>query len=1097
MSTAPARLVAAAASDSPFYVTGGTLPTDASSYVVRQADTDLLDGLLAGEFCYVLNTRQMGKSSLMIRTASRLREQGVVVAVLDLTAVGQNLSPEQWYDGLLSKLGQQLRLDDDLEDFWEEHDNLGPMQRFFAAVGQVVLPALGDKRLVVFVDEIDAVRSLPFSADEFFAGIRECYNRRTQDVAWKRLVFCLLGVATPADLITDTRMSPFNVGRRIAITDFTPSEAAPLAHGLGQNGETLLARVLYWTNGHPYLTQRLCRTAAEANVSSVDEVDRLCHDLFLTHAAKESDDNLAFVRNRLLRSEADLAALLDLYTQVRKGRAVKDDETNPLCGVLRLSGAARMKGGLLRVRNRIYEHVFDNTWVKQHLPDAEKRRQKQAFRRGMLLAGTIAGVVLFIVASLGVLALRNYRVAQAKTRLANQKVEEARNSAEQANYNLYVARMNLIQQNWETRNVGYVKELLEATRARGQSTFEWGYWNRLCHLELLALKKHSNIVTCAVYFPDGKRIATGSWDKTARVWDARTGDCLLTFKGHSGKIYSIAIAPNSKFLLTGSSDGTAKMWDTATGKELRTLKLSSLPMWACFVTFSPDGKRIAARAGTYGAASGIKVWDTATGKELHTLRKTGGFSDFAFSPDGKRIAAGMQGDDTATVSDAATDKTLLTLRGHTSFVYGVAYSPDGRRIATGSFDGSVKVWDARTGKEQKTFKGQAGDAVRVAFSPDGKRIATTGIDGTAKIWDVRTGADLLTLKGHTQFTGSVAFSPDGKRVVTTGADTTAKVWDATTEQAQRTLHDHTRDINSVAFSPNGDRILTSASDSTAILWDAQTGKRQFTLRFKPKVLVAAAFSPSGKEIITANFIIYGKQGAASGSKTNAIIWNAATGKVLRSLYGPTGQIFRILYSPDGRRLVTVAANQSNAIQSTAKVWDAQTGNCLLTLKGDTVTVAFSPDGKHIVTGGIDNNTAVIRDALTGQKQKTLEGHLDGIMRVTFSPDGERVATASMDNTTKVWDAKTGTCLFTLRGHAQPVFSVAFSADGKRVLTASPDKTAKVWDAATGADLLTLKGHGGGVVEAAFSPNGKRIVTGSLDKTARIWFADDTRFTSAP
>src|SRR5712692_4982928 len=162
-----------------FYVTGGTLRQDAACYVERQADKDLLDGLLKGEFCYVLTSRQMGKSSLMVRTAGKLREQGIHVAVLDLTAIGQNLTPEQWYDGLMLRLGQQLRLEDELEDFWEANRQLGPCQRFFTALRDLALakvgvqalgcaaePATGDKlklglqpRLVIFVDELDVVRS--------------------------------------------------------------------------------------------------------------------------------------------------------------------------------------------------------------------------------------------------------------------------------------------------------------------------------------------------------------------------------------------------------------------------------------------------------------------------------------------------------------------------------------------------------------------------------------------------------------------------------------------------------------------------------------------------------------------------------------------------------------------------------------------------------------------------------------------------------------------------------------------------------------------------------------------------------------------------
>lgn len=381
-----------------FYVTGGTLRSDAPSYVERGADRELLEGLSQGEFCYVLTSRQMGKSSLMVRTANALKERQAHVVVLDLTAIGQNVTPEQWYDGMMVRMGRQLGMEEALENYWRDQARLGPVQRFFGAIREVVLKHRPGA-LVIFVDESDTVRSLTFSTDEFFAAIREAYNRRSEDPELKRLTFCLLGVATPSDLVQDTRLTPFNIGRRIDVQDFSEAEALPLAKGLAGNGTAaaaMLRRVLHWTGGHPYLTQRLCLAVAEdAEAQGAGDVDRHCERLFLAAGARERDDNLIFVRERMLKSEVDTTALLELYDRVRRGRNAADDEAHPTVSVLKLSGIARGQDGRLEIRNRIYGRAFDRKWILRNLPDAERRRQRVAFRRGM--AGAVAGVVLLAV----------------------------------------------------------------------------------------------------------------------------------------------------------------------------------------------------------------------------------------------------------------------------------------------------------------------------------------------------------------------------------------------------------------------------------------------------------------------------------------------------------------------------------------------------------------------------------------------------------------------------------------------------------------------------------------------------------------------------
>ncbi|MDT4896704.1 MAG: hypothetical protein QOH25_1781 [Acidobacteriota bacterium] len=413
---------------SDFYVIGGTLQRDAPSYVKRQADDKLYNGLSAGQFCYVLTSRQMGKSSLMVRTSVRLRADDVAVVVLDLTAIGQNVTAEQWYEGLLDLIGQQLNLEEELEKFWLANKRIGPLQRWMRAIREVVMKHKRG-RIVIFVDEIDAVRSLTFSTDEFFAGVREFYNWRSEDDDLMRLTFCLLGVATPSDLIRDTRTTPFNIGQRIELTDFTETEAAPLAQGLGRDerlSRLLLERALYWTGGHPYLTQRLCQSvAADDSVQDSQGVDRLCKEIFLSSRARERDDNLLFVRERMLRSEeADRASLLDLYQQVWKRRRVPDDETNTIVSVLRLSGITRAVEGFLHVRNRIYYSVFDHKWITANMPDAELRRQRSAYRKGVWRAAAIAAIILTLMGVLVAAAIQQRNVAREERRRADENADQ-------------------------------------------------------------------------------------------------------------------------------------------------------------------------------------------------------------------------------------------------------------------------------------------------------------------------------------------------------------------------------------------------------------------------------------------------------------------------------------------------------------------------------------------------------------------------------------------------------------------------------------------------------------------------------------------------
>jgi len=393
--------------ESPFYVIGGTLPQTAECYVERSADSELFEGVRAGDYVYVLDARQMGKSSLSVRALKLLSENGVKTALLDLTKYGvRNLTAEQWFAALLRDLGRSLGISNALADYWKSTAGDAPVQRFFGALRDVALEEISGP-VAIFIDEIDITRSLPFDTDEFFLSIRQCFVGRANDERLNRLSFVLFGTAAPTELIQDTRISPFNIGRRVDLNDFGLDEASVLSRFLPGNGKDVLRRVLHWTGGHPYLTQRMCQAIAGMGPSA--NVDQVCRSLFFDAGNTESDNNLAFVRNRLLRSDVDLVSLLDVYTEVRAGKKVSDSVSNPLCTVLKMSGVVRERGGLLQIRNRIYERVFDRAWIEEQLPNAEVRRQKAAYRRGIWRAGLIAGSVAVAFA-----ALAGYAVDEAR-----------------------------------------------------------------------------------------------------------------------------------------------------------------------------------------------------------------------------------------------------------------------------------------------------------------------------------------------------------------------------------------------------------------------------------------------------------------------------------------------------------------------------------------------------------------------------------------------------------------------------------------------------------------------------------------------------------
>lgn len=355
-----------------FFTVGGTLSLDVA-YVTRPTDGQLFKATLSGEYCNILTPRQMGKSSLMVRTAESLRNAGVCTAIIDLTKIGVELNVDEWYLGLITHLKRELGLTVDEHAWWNSHAQQGVVQRFSDFLRDIVLEEIAEP-VVIFIDEIDSTLALSFT-DDFFAAIRAAYNARATDPAYKRLTFVLLGVARPADLIKDRSRTPYNIGLSIDLRDFSLDEASALLPGLKtevdstEQATAILKRVLYWTGGHPYLTQKVCAEIVAANDGqwTNDRIDQLVKRLFLSDEAHK-ESNLQYVDDRI-RANRDREKLLRVYRQVLSGKSILDEERDPVKSQLKLSGLLKVTPqGTLAVRNRIYEAAFNREWIRNATP---------------------------------------------------------------------------------------------------------------------------------------------------------------------------------------------------------------------------------------------------------------------------------------------------------------------------------------------------------------------------------------------------------------------------------------------------------------------------------------------------------------------------------------------------------------------------------------------------------------------------------------------------------------------------------------------------------------------------------------------------------
>jgi WD40 repeat protein/serine/threonine protein kinase len=703
-------------------------------------------------------------------------------------------------------------------------------------------------------------------------------------------------------------------------------------------------------------------------------------------------------------------------------------------------------------------------------PSAWYRFRKFARRRKAVFAAA-SGIALMILVGAGMLAISNVQVSQALER-------ERRNS--------YSQRIALAEREWSANNLSGMEALLEECPTDLRD-WEWHYLKRLRYHTLPPLRHESQVLS-VTFSPDGKHLATGTQTGTVRIWDAHTGQELRKWTAHGENAQSVAFSPDNRYLATGSWDGTIKVWNVPQvllGEVNEPfLQLQNIPrVWT--VTFSPDGKRLAAGAGRTISRGQVNVWKLDSPREPLTLNFSNRVTGVQFHPDGRSLA--IAGENSVELWDAQTGQQLLTFPGHEENNQAVAFSPDGRQLAAVAGlisvhpDREVKVWETHTGKAIFSMRGHVGGIRSVAYSPNGLRLVSAGMDQTLKLWDAENGQEMLTLRGHQDNLFSVAFSPDGYRIASASIDKTVRIWDATPMDDDLTpeyftYRGHRAAVTDVAFHPSDGRSVASAStDGTVRIWDFRSGKDLGTLHETPSgVRLRVAYSPDGQRLVTAS-------SAEAGQPVK--IWQIDTAKEICRFLGHPEPSLSVSFSPDGGHVASAGWGFD------ARIWEATTGNELRVLRGHTwpiFGVAFSPNGRHFASGSGDS-TVRVWDWTTGEMLRILEpGHAGRIASVAFSRDGKRLASGSWDRTVKIWDAVTWSQIDELPDPTGAVLCVAFGND-RRLAWGSTDSTVKVWDG-PGTETHALRGHTSWVQAVSFSPDGKWIASASLDGTVKIWKA---------
>jgi WD40 repeat protein len=585
------------------------------------------------------------------------------------------------------------------------------------------------------------------------------------------------------------------------------------------------------------------------------------------------------------------------------------------------------------------------------------------------------------------------------------------------------------------------------------------------------LHGHADTVNTVAFSPDGRTVATGSSDRTIRLWNVATRRQIgqpLTGRGTTG-VVQVVFSPDGQTLASaGGFDHTVRLWDVRAHAPIGQ-PIPADDNYAYGVAFSPDGQTLA----TAGHNHQIALWDVRTHNEIgpafHCPCKP--VTSVAFDPHAPILAsAGYDG--AVQLWSVRTHRLLARIDGLAGTIYAIAFGPDGRTLAYAGTYGTIRLLDIQHRvRQSRVLTGHSAAVTSLAFNARGQ-LASVSADSTVRLWDLRTFREVGTPLTHAGAVLGVAFSPDGATVASAGLDGTVRLWDASSQaRLGERLRGQGGPVYSVAESRDGKTFAAGNVDGEITLWRGQShAERARPLISRGGPIRSLAFSPDGSTL------------AASAKDGNVRLWDVNTGKQAEALRGDKTPVNAVSFSPDGRTLATGELN------GRVTLWDVRNDVAVKHLSARQATlhsVAFSPDGKLLVTAG--DATIRIWNPRTGQPLVTLTGSGAPIDATAFSPDGHTLVSAGDDKSLRLWDVRTGAELGTLTGSTGAIYGVAFSPDGRTLASGGADNSVRLWDTQTMDELgPPLGDHQNAVYGVAFSPDGHTLISGGGDGAVRVW-----------